>query len=72
MNSVTPHSQNRSIVEDSLIAALDIYINEGHENEKQLARLAKDLIQLTGDQDIVIEYLNMKASKALEGGTAWA
>ena len=54
------------MVEDSLIEALDIYIEQGHENERQLAQLAKDLIHLTGDQDIVKRYINMKAAKALD------
>jgi hypothetical protein len=57
--------------EAPLIEALDEYIESGHRNERQLARLCKDLIHLTGDQQIVIRYINMQASKVLEEESAW-
>ena len=60
------------MVEEILLDALDIYIDKGHENEKQLAQLAKDLIVLTGDQALVVQYINEKAALSLEAkGTAW-
>ena len=61
------------MVEGPLIEALDEYLTDprAHINERQLAQLAKDLIQLAGDQPIVIEYLNRKASETLEEDSPW-
>lgn len=71
-DSVTPNDDNRSMVEQCLIDALDDYIASGNETVRQLAQLAKDLIQLTGDQPIVRDYINMKAALALdEESSAW-
>ena len=71
-NPVTPPDDNeRSLVEECLTDALSAYLVDGTNSERQLAQLAIDLIHLTGDQQIVVDYINLKASKALEGETAW-
>lgn len=62
---MTPPSHDRSIVESALIEALEVYL-EGTRNERDLARLAIDLIKLAGDDPKVVGYINRMASLALE------
>jgi len=59
------------MAENILIEALDQYIEDGHQNERQLANLAKDLIQLAGDDPRVIAYLNMKTGSVMNEESAW-
>jgi len=69
---VTPPSQNRSMVESALTESLDIYINESrHINERQLAQLAKDLIDIAGDDPRVVSYINLKAAQAIGEEGPW-
>ncbi len=68
---MTPPRQDRSMVEEALVGSVQIYIDRGTPNERQLARLAKDLIDLAGDDPRVVEYINIKAAKIMNGEPAW-
>lgn len=68
---MTPPRQDRSIVEEALTESLGLYIRKGTRNERQLANLAKDLIDLAGDDPRIIRYLNLKAGAIMEDGRAW-
>ena len=60
-----PHAHDRSMAEPMLIAALNDIIDKATEGERQLALMCKDLIQLTGDQEKVIIYINQEAARVL-------
>lgn len=55
-----------SMVEPILLEALQLYVDKGDENERQLAQLSIDLIHLAGDHPDVEKYINMKAARALD------
>ena len=57
--------------EPGLREALAEYINNGHENEKQLSQLVLDLLDLCGDQPVVVQYINIKAAEAMEETSPW-
>jgi hypothetical protein len=59
------------MVEEPLVESLMLYIESGNRNERQLANLAKDLIDLAGDDPRVVKYLNMKAGAVMEDERAW-
>jgi hypothetical protein len=55
-----------SMVQPVLIQALQMYVAKGTENERQLAQLSIDLVQLAGDHPLIEQYINQKAAKALD------
>ena len=59
------------MVEEALTESLGLYIKNGSRNERQLAQLAKDLIDLAGDDPRIVQYLNMKAGAVMEDERAW-
>ena len=71
---MTPPSQDRSMIEESLVEALDVYLTDPRatRNERQLAHLCKDLIHLAGDKPEVVQYLNIKAAAALAEEEVWS
>lgn len=50
---------------------MTMYITQGHRNEKQLAQMCKDLIEMTGDQPAVKQYIDQKAVAALDEASPW-
>jgi len=50
---------------------LEQIIANGHANERQLARLCKDLIRLAGDQRKIKEYIDMQAVQVLDEAHPW-
>ena len=57
--------------EATLLSALGVFINDDDIRIRQLATLAKDLIDLAGDDPRIVRYINMKASMTLEGKNPW-
>lgn len=59
------------MVEEPLVKSLGMYVELGSENERQLAQLAIDLIQIAGDQPGVISYINRMAAQAIDEERPW-
>jgi hypothetical protein len=62
---------DRSLAEATLIECMDMYIERGHRNEKQLAQMCRDLIRMTGAQPAVKQYIDRKAVEALDEASPW-
>jgi len=59
------------MAEPMLVKSLEQIIANGHANERQLARLCKDLIRLAGDQRKIKEYIDMQAVQVLDEAHPW-
>jgi hypothetical protein len=54
------------MAEPMLVGALEMVILAGTDNERQLAQMCKDLIQLAGNQETVRNYINQEAIRVLD------
>jgi len=66
-----PSANGRSMAEKALIQSLDHIIVNGHTNERQLAKLCRDLIRLTGNDRKVRQYIDMQAVQVLNEEHPW-
>ena len=64
-------SERDPLVEETLLAALDVYIHNGTPRERQLAKLAHDVIVRSGNDPNVALYLRESAAKILRGEPTW-
>lgn len=71
MSHPSAHNQ-RSLAEPMLLSALTSIIRSTiNRNERQLAQMCRDLIEMTGDRPNVKRYIDMKAVQVMDGESGW-
>jgi hypothetical protein len=53
------------MVQPVLLEALQLYVDKGDVNEKQLAQLSIDLLNIAGDHPDVVIYVNQFAARMM-------